>query len=206
MNKDKSGKFAGQCRPDSKDRKLWQAYTRDITPLDPGRGNPDAPLPPVSRDAEAGAGKRQDPDHKRATAPAASAGHGNKHGQQGTTASLQLDRRTDDRLRRGKLPIEAQLDLHGMTRDKARHILTQFLSNSYASGKRCVLVITGKGTLGADIAGDGCNITEPGVLRRSVPEWLATPPLSDMVIRHYPARARDGGNGALYILLRRRRG
>lgn len=105
-----------------------------------------------------------------------------------------LDRRSDRRLRRGDMEIEARLDLHGHTRDAAYEMLCRFIAGQAGQGRRCVLVITGKGR------GEG-----PGVLRAALPGWLGAPPLRDDVLRFYPAQPRDGGEGAFYILLRRRR-
>lgn len=105
-----------------------------------------------------------------------------------------LDRNSDRRLKRGEMEIEARLDLHGHTRDAAHELLRVFIAREAEKGRRCVLVITGKGR------GDG-----PGVLRAAVPQWLGEAPMRDDVLRFYPAQPRDGGAGALYILLRRRR-
>lgn len=107
-----------------------------------------------------------------------------------------LDRRSADRLRRGRMEIEARLDLHGLTQAAAQPALEAFLAKAQRRGLRCVLVITGKGRSGED----------PGVLRRMVPRWLAEPPNSTRVLALAPARVQHGGGGALYVLLRRLRG
>lgn len=110
-----------------------------------------------------------------------------------------VDRRTDARLRRGKLTIEGRIDLHGLTRDSAHSALTGFLSRSQRDGKRCVLVITGKGSRrGEDEA------SARGVLRQAVPRWLDQAPLRAMVLAVHRAQPRDGGDGALYVLLKKR--
>lgn len=100
------------------------------------------------------------------------------------------------RLRRGQIDVEARLDLHGMTRSEARGRLCRFLEAGYMDGRRAVLVITGKG-----LRRNG----EIGVLRRAVPGWLNQPPLRGWIKAFGYAAARDGGEGALYILLRRRK-
>ncbi len=110
----------------------------------------------------------------------------------GDTSSM--DRRTADRFRRGRLPIEARLDLHGLTQAEAHRALDSFVDAGYRAGRRCVLVITGKGTRG-----------ESGVLRRAVPQWLNEPSLRGRVLAFTHARPHHGGEGALYLLLRRRR-
>ncbi|NCF09100.1 MAG: DNA mismatch repair protein MutS [Gammaproteobacteria bacterium] len=98
--------------------------------------------------------------------------------------------RTRQRLRRGQLRPEETLDLHGLTRDEAHAQLDAFLARAHASGRRCVLVITGIGRGSA----------EGGVLRRALPGWLERHP---EVLDSAPARPADGGTGACYVLLRR---
>ncbi len=104
-----------------------------------------------------------------------------------------LDRRSWQRLRRGRLPIEGRIDLHGMTQEEAWRALVAFTAEMQAKGARCVLVITGRG------------IRTGGILRRTAPRWLESPPLRDRVLTYAPARIEHGGEGALYVLLRRRR-
>jgi DNA-nicking Smr family endonuclease len=109
----------------------------------------------------------------------------------GETAGI--DGGTQKRLFRGDVTIDARLDLHGFNATQAQRKLTQFLGQARLSGYRCILVITGKGARGE------------GVLRSSVPDWLKRPPLSDLVLAIAQAKPRDGGAGALYVLLRRQR-
>ena len=104
-----------------------------------------------------------------------------------------LDRRTAVRLRRGRLPVEARLDLHGMSQVEAHIALTGFIESAANRGRRCVLIITGKGVRGE------------GVLRRSVPRWLNDERLRPYLLAIENAQPEDGGHGALYILLRRQR-
>lgn len=110
-----------------------------------------------------------------------------------------LDRRQAERLRTGRIAIEARLDLHGMTADDAHAALLQFLTDSLAAERRCLLVITGKGRRTADPDAAG------GVLRRSLPRWLQQAPLRRQILAARPAAPQHGGEGAFYILLRRRR-
>lgn len=107
-------------------------------------------------------------------------------------AGAGLDRRSDKKLRRGQMEIDGRIDLHGFNREQAYEALGAFLQRGQARGWRCVLVITGKGRGG-----------QPGVLRQAVPEWLAVPPLAQYVLRAHAAQPRHGGEGALYVLLRR---
>jgi DNA-nicking Smr family endonuclease len=106
-----------------------------------------------------------------------------------------IDRRTAERLRRGQIAIEAQIDLHGLTQDEAFTATQTFLAESLQAGRRCVLVITGKGT-----ARDG-----GGVLRSAVPRWLTEGIYRQHLIGIAVAYPQHGGEGALYVLLRRLR-
>ena len=90
--------------------------------------------------------------------------------------------------------LEARLDLHGLDQDRARDVLTRFVIRAHEAGYRAILVITGKG-----VRGDG-------VLRQRTPEWLAAPELRPIVAGISPAHRRHGGEGALYVALKRRAG
>lgn len=114
-----------------------------------------------------------------------------QHGSRGDG----LDRRKAERLKRGKLPIEATLDLHGLRQAEAHRRLGQFLAQCQDTGKRCVVVVTGK----------GLHKEEGGVLRAAVPRWLNEPGNRERVLSFDYTQPRHGGTGALYILLRRRR-
>ncbi|MDF1720070.1 MAG: Smr/MutS family protein [Minwuia sp.] len=117
-----------------------------------------------------------------------------------------LDRRTAERFRKGALPIDSRLDLHGLNREQAHAALRLFVRQCHAAGKRCLLVITGKGARGRPEADNPYTTPEPpGRLKREVPGWLASGDLAPMILSTAAATQRDGGGGALYILLRRRR-
>lgn len=109
----------------------------------------------------------------------------------------------------GKIEIEGRIDLHGHRQAEAHGILRAFLHASYARGRRLVLVITGKGAE-RDRAGDALSdlleMRERGVLRRNVPRWLEEPELRAIVLSYTTAAIRHGGEGALYVRLRRRPG
>jgi DNA-nicking Smr family endonuclease len=99
------------------------------------------------------------------------------------------------RLRGGRIPPELRIDLHGLRADEARrHILTE-LPAAIAAGLRCVIVVHGKG-----LRSEGAP-----VLRNALVEWLAEPALDGRVLAFAPAQPEDGGRGATYVLLRRRR-
>jgi DNA-nicking Smr family endonuclease len=104
-----------------------------------------------------------------------------------------IDRSNSERLKRGLHKIEARLDLHGMTQTEAHRALAAFIGRSHDAGRRCVLVITGRG-LGPD---------GPGILKGAVPRWLQEPELRQHVLAMAPAQPRHGGAGATYLLLRR---
>lgn len=120
-----------------------------------------------------------------------------------------MDRRLQLRLKRGQLPIEARIDLHGLTREKAHVTLNGFLARQEALGRRCVLVITGKGRPDWQHPGHdapwGHDAREIGVIRRALPGWLGDYPNKERILAFTPAQPQDGGKGAWYVLLRRRR-
>jgi len=112
-----------------------------------------------------------------------------------TGRSGDVDGRTLDKLKRGKLRPQARLDLHGMTQNEAHRALVSFMADAQAEGKRCVLVVTGRGRLSEG----------GGVLRNQTPNWLNAPAIRSRLLAFATAQPRDGGSGALYVLLRRGR-
>lgn len=114
--------------------------------------------------------------------------------------SPNMDRRNYQRLLRGKLEIDATLDLHGLTADQARNQVYIFINNSCRAGKRLLLIITGKGNKKTI---DEFGRPRSGILRSGVPEWLKS---SDMVLQVAQAHGKHGGSGAYYVYLRRKRG
>lgn len=116
-----------------------------------------------------------------------------------------LDRRTAERVKRGKRTPEARLDLHGMTAFHAHDALMGFVRTSHARGLRFVLVITGKGGRRRDPDDAGFIPEGAGVLRHAVPRWLREAPMRALVTGVYGAHLRHGGEGALYIQLSKRR-
>ena len=119
-------------------------------------------------------------------------------------APVALDPHDAKAIRRGRVTIDARVDLHGMTQARAFEALSRFVQRGAAQGLRCVLVITGKGARRPDeddpYAGFGA-----GVLRTQLPHWLESPQLAPLVISSGPAAPQHGGDGARYVLLRRRR-
>lgn len=121
-------------------------------------------------------------------------------GGEGPERFGEMDRRTHQRLRQGKLGFEAKLDLHGKTQAEAHEALRAFVRAAHARGLRRLLVITGKG--GGVTAGFG---EKKGVLRQKLPFWLAQADLKPLVLGLESARPHHGGEGAFYVLLRRAR-
>lgn len=117
-----------------------------------------------------------------------------------------LDKRSAERLRKGKMEIDGRLDLHGLTRAEAHRRLRSFITAAQIQGKRCVLVITGKGSSRQKT--DDAPFMAPektGILREAVPKWLMAADLRHLVIDIRHAQPKHGGSGALYVLLRRSR-
>jgi DNA-nicking Smr family endonuclease len=106
-----------------------------------------------------------------------------------------LGRRERAQLSRGRKEIDARLDLHGMTQIRAHRALSGFLQRAHSDGLTFVLIITGKGRIGAE--------SERGVLRRQVPQWLSLPEFRALVVGFEEAHIGHGGEGALYVRIRR---
>jgi DNA-nicking Smr family endonuclease len=123
-----------------------------------------------------------------------------------------FDRKSAKRLRAGHIEIDARLDLHGMYQDEAHAALRRFLLAGYANGARWMLVITGKGAprrsgwFGENGEANACGGYEEarGVLRRNVPRWLCEPDLRAIVVSYTQAAIAHGGEGAIYVQLRKR--
>jgi DNA-nicking Smr family endonuclease len=175
------------------ERALWDSVTRDTEPL---RKRPRKTTPETPAESETPKSKPAKPRVRTpvpAIAPARkpkpappTLGHGD---------IADLDKRSAERMRRGQLPIEATLDLHGHSQDAARRELADFLARAQSAGKRCVIIVTGKG----DIARGS------GVLRAQVPRWLNEAENRARVLAFDYAQPRHGGLGALYVLLRKTR-
>ncbi len=106
-----------------------------------------------------------------------------------------VDGATLTRVKRGKIEVDGRIDLHGMDQRAAIATLLGFVETSSRAGRRALLVITGKGPVSQG----------GGILRRNVPGWLMASPLAPRILAIEPAHLRHGGEGAFYVLLRRRR-
>lgn len=187
------------------ERRLWAEIARLVRPLrdrEAVAGEPAAPIPhepvpapspPAGKMPRQPTGPRPAAATRLAVAP--------RPGVPATPPPpplAPLDRRMMRALGRGRLGVDASLDLHGLTQAAAHARLAAFLRSAQASGHRLVLVVTGRGAG----RGDG---DERGVLRRQVPHWLRLPDLRAIVSGIEEAGPRQGGEGALYVKLRRPR-
>ena len=172
------------------DRVLWTHVTKAIKPL---RARAVA-----EPDEDAGIVEPKVPPklHSKPIAPSKSVSHeaAQKLPKSAAPPLVPLGRRMKQRVARGKDQIDARLDLHGLTQSEAHGELLRFLRRANARDARLVLIITGKGRGG-----------EPGVLRRQVPHWLALPEFRELVVGFEDAHVTHGGEGALYVRVRRNR-
>ncbi|HUV33261.1 MAG TPA: Smr/MutS family protein [Devosiaceae bacterium] len=188
-------KSPGTSAPD--DLHLWTEVARTVRPLQ--SRSPVVPrTPPRAPDAKRAAGppagkpapvKTRDTHPKQARPLSAMA----------QSASKPLEPNLKRKIARGREAIDSTLDLHGMRQADAHQALERFVLAASARGDRNVLVITGKGTTrGADTAAP-----QPGVLRQAVPRWLSAPALSPYVSGSGAAARSHGGEGAIYVRLKR---
>jgi DNA-nicking Smr family endonuclease len=186
---------------DPADRALWDAVAATVTPLRRRRRRAAAEAPPPAPPAQVPA-EVPAPPPAAAEAPAtpAPAKAVAKSTPPPPPSPAAVDRRTRQRIARGQLAVEARIDLHGMTQERAHRALVGFLRASRGDGLKTVLVITGKGRPGD--AERGAEF-ERGVLRRMVPAWLEAPDAAVMVESYGEAARPHGGGGALYVRLRR---
>jgi DNA-nicking Smr family endonuclease len=163
------------------ERILWREITRSIAPL--------RPMIPDAIEADAGAAPAPIAPPARSPRPQPV-----RPKTEAPPALASLGRRAKQRVARGRDPIDGRLDLHGLTQAEAHDALLAFLHTAQTRGARLVMVITGKGRGG-----------EGGVLKRQVPLWLALPEFRAMVVGFDDAHQRHGGEGALYLRLRKGR-
>lgn len=162
--------------PSDEDLHLWWLNTKDVKPLK------DPVSKPTATDKKSKASKRV--PHSSLPVPPPKEKPFTKPSPH-TIKSRQALR---------KLSIEAQIDLHGYTHDEAWNALMSFLSKAQNQGKRTVLVITGKGSLQSD-----------QTLRVQVPRWLEEPLFAKYVRGYQRSQQKDGGAGAYYVYVKRRK-
>ena len=176
------------------DAELWARVARSGRPLKKGRAAAAPAAAPKPRPKPAA--KESSPAVKAAPKPVPK--------RAPTARGEALDRQTARKLEGGRLAVEARLDLHGMRQRDAHAALRRFLKSAQGKGHRHVLVITGKGAP-ADDTRPFYQSDERGVLRQAVPHWLTAPDLAHVVISYSEAPRRLGGEGALYVRLRKAR-
>jgi DNA-nicking Smr family endonuclease len=172
------------------ERALWESVAKQVKPLRKRH----RPLKPEAVPPEA--------EIKVASKPAAPARHAAPLPRIAPSKPeppplSPIGRRERSHLSRGRKEIDARLDLHGMTQTRAHRALFGFLQRAHHDGLTFVLIITGKGKIGSD--------TERGVLRRQVPHWLSLPEFRSLVVGFEEAHIGHGGEGALYVRVRRAR-
>ena len=179
------------------DRALWEKVTRSLTPLKSEKHNfaellnqdkKQSDVKPLKQNKVKVRTYGLGPAPKQPLPKTAKA-----HLELGQV--VDVDKSTADKLKRGRMKVDATLDLHGMTQNKAYGALSDFIARAYDKGHRCVLVVTGKG-----IWREG-----GGVLKEQVPKWLNQPGNRTKILSISHAIQRDGGSGAIYVLIKRRR-
>ncbi|NOX93888.1 MAG: hypothetical protein GXP04_01985 [Alphaproteobacteria bacterium] len=183
------------------EKALWRKATRDVAPLRqaPMGSLLDDQLPGLKKPV-----KKIRPTGSGDTLPASRVLMGVREGDPFRAGDPRMDRH----VRRGRLPIDAVLDLHGHTQLSARTTLLAFLTTMQAQGRRCVLVITGKGGPASNdhdtnehpsFSGHGLG---RGVLRARMGDWLTEAVFRALITRASPAHPRHGGAGAFYVFLK----
>ncbi len=179
---------------------LWAGYARSIKPLEPVK---------IARKRLAGPGREarqeahQEADQEANQETRISAQKAVRQEPSPAAKSPPLapfDRRLKQRVARGRDAIDARIDLHGMTQRQAHAALLRFLRQAQAANAKVALVVTGKG------GGKGASeLGERGVLRRQVPMWLTLPEFRHFVVGFDEAHVSHGGQGAIYVRMRRAR-
>jgi DNA-nicking Smr family endonuclease len=200
--------LAGKRRLSDQELALWQAIARTVTPLKRKRtrkgGSAKSKDPAGSKDEAAALSAKPQVPAPAKPPEAVTLAPRTKAAPKPVAPSLLtpkpvagampgIDKRQGERFRRGQLPIEGKIDLHGRTQDEAHDALLHFLERAHKAGRRNLLVITGK----------GMTQSKAGILKSIVPRWLNEAIFRRMVLAISQARPEHGGEGALYVLLKR---
>ena len=186
---------------------LWAHAVKDVHPARGARKKSVMAAPPIesalpSREGVRGKGPKAAGAARSQPPPAKGAATKRNTAAVGRATAPSIDRRTEQKLKRGRIEIDATLDLHGLKQHAAHSRLLHFIARASEEGRKVVLVITGKGTP----RGDEIMAAERrGVLRSQVPLWLEEAPLRDYVRGVKTAGPRHGGSGALYVLIKRKK-
>jgi DNA-nicking Smr family endonuclease len=200
------GKGGRQMTPD--EAELWQRLAHSLDkvkakPRVPSHDGTDTGAPAAGETHRPTGGRRSphvEPAVRRAVA--ASAPMPVRPSPPARPPPAEFDRRTMRQVSGGRTPIDATLDLHGLRQHAAHARLRSFLVSCQAKGHRIVLVVTGKGGGRSSDPGEGAESSR-GILRRNVPLWLEERELRALVVGYAAAGPRHGGDGALYIRLRK---
>lgn len=209
-------------RPTKDDLALWEAVKKTVSPLKKHKAKPDrapfqssVPSSKLKRNDEPPGNKLTENDSAAQIIPhspqklklSASYSKSNRAlipGAGVNNPSMQpLDKKEKRGVTKGKLSIDARIDLHGMTQERAKSALRLFITDSHRKRLKIVLIITGKGG-NKGVRAFGPDLNAPGVLKRVVPHWLRSAEFSAMVIGFEPAARHHGGDGALYVRLKRK--
>lgn len=171
--------------PPSDDWELWEKYKEKVDPLKEDH-QIQHPSPPERK--------------KKPTQPLKFKPAPTPRAQESDQKDLRVTLRSQ---KRRKITVEAELDLHGMTQKQAYTRLVSFIDSAYNLGKRTVLIITGKGL--SKPSPQEPMETRRGVLKQEVPKWLNQSPLRHMIIEYAEASIADGGSGALYVFIRKKK-
>lgn len=179
----------------ARDREIWQKVTESVQPLGKrGDAPPLAPLPKIYIQEET----RSLPMEW--------------HTRPSPQPDSSIDRRMQRQIATGRQEVDRSVDLHGMTQDRAFATLKRTIEGAIKRGDKTLLVVTGKGgrrfnQLDATPAAYRTRADFDqlgGVLRRMVPLWLEGPDLKPFIQSYGTASPDHGGDGALYVILRRR--
>ncbi len=161
---------------------VWQHYKRVTKPL---------PIKPTTKTRQPSEKLESGKDNYQARRQAAVTQKTALRLESQTLPNIKLERRREKILREGNFDVDATLDLHGMTQEKAFAALDSFVNAQHRKGNRVLLIVTGKGRAGQ------------GLLRQNVPQWLASLDCSRHILTIRQAAIPHGGEGALYIVLRK---
>lgn len=175
---------------------LWQAVTHKVTPLPGAPVAPVKPPPPLPLADPKAAARPQARPKKPAVPPPPKT-----KTPPPTSPFDEGDPKAARRVARGRMPIAATLDLHGLTQTQAETRLRTFLEFAAVRGARTVLVITGKGA--PDATPIPFEEAPRGILRQRFLEWVQAPPLRGLIASVRPAHQKHGGRGAFYVFLKR---
>ncbi|WP_199553945.1 Smr/MutS family protein [Sandaracinobacteroides hominis] len=185
-------------RLDADEQALWNRVIATVTPLEPQKAAAEVeptPLPATRPPLRKEAGPRRLKPQAVPPKPAP------------TTPTESLDASWDRRLASGRLEPEMTIDLHGLSRDMARHLLYRRVHDAEARGIRTILVITGKGHMPGPSPADLMEGRPArGAIRADFPRWLGEDALSGRIAAVRRAHPKHGGAGAAYLILKRKRG